>query len=101
MDGRVAADLTHDTGRGTQRGHKVDGSRPAEPVPTGPTVPSGPTVRSLAVNSWPQSGGDAYRADDVIVFTFDLQRGGEGEGAADAGLRAGRSGDAHGELSGG
>ena len=59
----AAADLTHETGRGAQRGHRVDGSRPAEPVP------SGPTVSSLAVNSWPQSGGDAYRADDPIVFT--------------------------------
>ena len=39
MDGRVAADLTHDTGRGTQRGHKVDGSRPAEVVPSGPDGP--------------------------------------------------------------
>ena len=63
VEGGVAADLTHDTGRGAQRGHRVDGSRPEEPVPTGPTV------RSLAVNSWPQSGGDAYRADDPIVFT--------------------------------
>ena len=65
VEGGVAADLTHDTGRGAQRGHQVDGSRPEEPVPTGPTV------RSLAVNSWPsQLGvGRAYRADDVIVFT--------------------------------
>ena len=63
VEGGVAADLTHETGRGAQRAHRVDGSRPEEPVPTGPTV------RSLAVNSWPQSGGDAYRADDPIVFT--------------------------------
>ena len=63
VQGGVAADLAHDTGRGAQRGHRVDGSRPEEPVP------AGPTVDSLAVNSWPQSGGDAYRADDPIVFT--------------------------------
>ena len=63
VEGGVAADLAHDTGRGAQRGHKVDGSRPEEPVPTGPTV------RSLAVNSWPQSGGEAYRSGDTIVFT--------------------------------
>ena len=63
VEGGVAADLAHDTGRGAQRGHQVDGSRPEEPVPTGPTV------RSLAVNSWPQSGGEAYRSGDTIVFT--------------------------------
>ena len=63
VEGGVAADLAHDTGRGAQGGHQVDGSRPEEPVPTGPTV------RSLAVNSWPQSGGEAYRSGDTIVFT--------------------------------
>ena len=69
VEGGVAADLAHDTGRGAQRGHKVDGSRPVDPVPT---VPTGPTVDSLAVNSWPQSGGEVYRSDDTIVFTVTL-----------------------------
>ena len=66
VEGGVAADLAHDTGRGAQRGHKVDGSRPVDPVPTPPT---NPTVDSLAVNSWPQSGGEVYRSGDTIVFT--------------------------------
>ena len=66
VEGGAAADLAHDTGRGAQGGHKVDGSRPVDPVPT---VPTGPTVDSLAVNSWPQSGGEVYRSGDTIVFT--------------------------------
>ena len=66
VEGGVAADLAHDTGRGAQRGHQVDGSRPVSPVPTPPT---NPTVDSLAVNSWPQSGGEVYRSGDTIVFT--------------------------------
>ncbi len=69
VEGGVAADLAHDTGRGAQRGHQVDGSRPVDPVPT---VPTGPTVDSLAVNSWPQSGGEVYRSRDTIVFTVTL-----------------------------
>ena len=66
VEGGVAADLAHDTGRGAQRGHQVDGSRPVSPVPTPPT---NPTVDSLAVNSWPRSGGEVYRSGDEIVFT--------------------------------
>ena len=69
VEGGVAADLAHDTGRGAQRGHKVDGSRPVDPVSPVPTPPTNPTVDSLAVNSWPQSGGEAYRSGDTIVFT--------------------------------
>ncbi len=66
VEGGVAADLAHDTGRGAQRGHQVDGSRPVDPVPTPPT---NPTVDSLAVNSWPRSGGEVYRSGDTIMFT--------------------------------
>ena len=69
VEGGVAADLAHDTGRGAQRGHQVDGSRPVDPVSPVPTPPTNPTVDSLAVNSWPQSGGDVYRSGDTIVFT--------------------------------
>ena len=69
VEGGAAADLAHDTGRGAQGGHKVDGSRPVDPVSPVPTPPTSPTVDSLAVNSWPQSGGEAYRAGDPIVFT--------------------------------
>ena len=69
VEGGVAADLAHDTGRGAQRGHQVDGSRPVDPVSPVPTPPTNPTVDSLAVNSWPQSGGEVYRSGDTIVFT--------------------------------
>ena len=67
--GVAAADLAHDTGRGAQGGHQVDGSRPEDPVSPVPTPPTNPTVDSLAVNSWPQSGGEVYRSGDTIVFT--------------------------------
>ena len=69
VEGGVAADLAHDRGRGAQRGHQVDGSRPVDPVSPVPTPPTNPTVDSLAVNSWPQSGGEVYRSGDTIVFT--------------------------------
>ena len=70
-----AADLTHGE-LGKLDDHKVDGSRttvePVEPVEDGDTDTAPPTVESVAVNSWPVRGGDAYGFGDTIVFTLTV-----------------------------